>query len=91
VWRQPRQEKVSRFLKAQICCVMLTPSRARVCSIASFSTWRILPTLPLSVLPLQQFGYKIVSTQVTPSNCPIQNDRTTFFEPGFVLVRGHLV
>ena len=23
---------------------------------------------------LQQFGYKIVSTQVTPSNCPIQQE-----------------
>jgi len=48
-WRQTGPEKVNRFLKAQICCVMLTTSQGLSMQDGVIFNVEDIPALPLSV------------------------------------------
>jgi len=68
------QEKVGRFLKAQICCVMLTTSRGLSIQYCVILEVKDVSEATAVGMLLHRLGCKIVSTQVTPSNCPIQQE-----------------
>jgi hypothetical protein len=69
-------EKVSRFLNAQICCVMLTMSQGLSMQYCVILEVKDVIEATAVGMRLRQLGDNIVSSQVTPSNCPIQQEAT---------------